>query len=126
MLPVESKVSFRLTPEQVGAIRPGFQEIVDGYNAWRKTKQYPHARLLYIHALSERQLAGRFDQRLMEEILALVADVNSNSSSGRREAERHPNSRSHFCRESGAGQGPIDGASHAKRNIADTAGFRYG
>jgi hypothetical protein len=40
--------------------------------------------LLYIHALSEGQLAGRFDQQLMEEIIALSADVNSNSSSGRR------------------------------------------
>jgi hypothetical protein len=84
VLPVESKVSFRLTPGQVEAIRPGLQEIVEGYNDWRKTKQYPHARLLYVHPLSERQVAGRYDQELMEQILALSAGLNGDFPSGRR------------------------------------------
>jgi hypothetical protein len=72
MLLNNSKVSIRLTPGQLGVIRPGLKEIVEGHQAWRKTEQYPHARLLYIHPLSEGQIAGRFDQELIEEILALV------------------------------------------------------
>jgi hypothetical protein len=37
---------------------------VADYYAWRKTKQYPNARLLFIHPLSEAQIAGKFDQEL--------------------------------------------------------------
>ena len=49
MLPIESKVSFRLTPAQLGTIRPGRNELGGGYHGWHKTNRYPDERLLYIH-----------------------------------------------------------------------------
>jgi hypothetical protein len=86
VLPSDSKVSFRFTRAQLRAIRAGLKEIVTGYYAWRNTGRSPHSRQLYIHPLSERQtqLAGRFDQELMQEIIALAADSNGNAPSGRR------------------------------------------
>ena len=97
-----------------------------GYNAWRKTKQYPHARLLYIHPLSEGQVAGRFDQQLMKEIIALVADVNSNSSSGRRVKLNAIQIRVAISAVR-VGQDKVRSmARHMRRSIADPTGFRCG
>ena len=84
MLPGQSKISLRLTQRQLETIRPGLVEIVGAYQAWQQTGRYPHAWRFRIHPLSEQELAGRFDEELMQEIVLAAAELKGGSSSGRR------------------------------------------